>query len=118
MVVQRIESRKEVKANMQRVALQRGPLLYCVEAADNAGNTSTVVLPRNSVINTISGNVLSEKIIVLETMGNALNISTDGQTVQTLPVKITSIPYYTWSNRGKGQMQVWLPEKIVSVKVN
>ena len=118
MVVQRIESRKEVKANMQRVALQRGPLLYCVEAADNAGNTSTVVLPRNSVINTISGNVLSEKIIALETMGNALNISTDGQTVQTLPVKITSIPYYTWSNRGKGQMQVWLPEKIVSVKVN
>jgi len=118
MAVQRIESRKEVKANIQRVALQRGPLLYCVEAADNAGNASTVVLPRNSIINTIPGNVLTEKIIALETMGTALDISADGQTVQTLPVKITSIPYYTWSNRGKGQMQVWLPEKIVSVKVN
>jgi DUF1680 family protein len=118
MDVQRIESRLEVKANVQRVALQRGPLLYCVEAADNSGKASNIVLPTNGSISILEKEILSEKIVALEAKATVLDISADGQQAQTIPYKITAIPYYTWSNRGNGQMQVWLPVKILTLKVN
>jgi DUF1680 family protein len=38
--------------------------------------------------------------------------------VKTEKKKITAVPYYTWNNRGAGQMLVWLPERIVDVRVN
>jgi DUF1680 family protein len=118
MDIQRIESRLEVKANVQRVALQRGPLLYCVEAADNSGKASNILLPSKNGITTIGKEILTEKVVALEANGTLLDISADGQQAQTVPYKITAIPYYTWSNRGSGQMQVWLPVKILNVKLN
>ena len=118
MDVKRIESRLEVKANVQRVALQRGPLLYCVEAADNSGKATNIVLPTNGSISILEKEILSEKIVALEAKATVLDISADGQQAKTVPYKITAIPYYTWSNRGNGQMQVWLPVKILTLKVN
>ena len=118
MDIKRVTSRPEVKANIERVAIQRGPIIYCVEGADNTGRAMNIVLPKTAFLSAIPQTILSEKVISIQTEATVLSVSADGQHVQTEKKKITAIPYYTWNNRGPGQMLVWLPEKIVDVKVN
>ena len=47
-----------------------------------------------------------------------ITVGDDGVSLQTEKKKITAIPYYTWANRGRNEMQVWLPTKVTDVKIN
>jgi hypothetical protein len=49
---------------------------------------------------------------------NVAKVSSDGKSIVTVPQKMTAIPYYSWNNRGEGNMQVWLPTSIREVKIN
>jgi uncharacterized protein len=118
MDIKRVTSRTEVKANIERVAIQRGPIIYCVEAVDNEGRAVNIVLSKKAVLSTIPQTILTEKVVSIQADATVLGISADGENVQAKKMKITAVPYYTWSNRGPGQMLVWLPEKILDVKVN
>ncbi len=118
MDIKRVTSRPEVKANSERVALQRGPIIYCVEGIDNTGRAMNIVLPKTADLSTIAQTILTEKVVSIQTEATVLTVSADGETVHTEKKKITAVPYYTWNNRGAGQMLVWLPEKIIDVKVN
>jgi DUF1680 family protein len=118
MPVRMIESRGELKFNNNRVALQRGPLIYCVEGADNDGKAWNLIVPANSTFNTVKSTVLSENIIALQGQLPVVNVSGDGTSLQTSTKTITAIPYYSWCNRGSNQMQVWLPTKISDIKIN
>ena len=118
MDIKRVTSRIEVKANIERVAIQRGPIIYCVEGVDNTGRAVNIVLPKTAVLSATPQTILSEKVISIQTEATVLAVSADGQNVQAEKKKITAVPYYTWNNRGPGQMLVWLPEKIIDVKVN
>jgi DUF1680 family protein len=111
MEIKRVVSRPEVKADSGRVAIQRGPLIYCIEGADNNGKAWNVILPINAVLSTVPYTVVSEPVIAIQSELPTISVATDGLSVQTENKKITAIPYYTWSNRGQGPMQVWLPEK-------
>ena len=53
----------------------------------------------------------------LEANAPAIKVSADGLSVKTENKKIVAIPYFTWANRGAGQMQVWVPRKIMEVRV-
>lgn len=118
MPVRMIESRGELKFNNNRVALQRGPLIYCVEGADNDGKAWNLIVPANTTFNTVKSTVLSENIIALQGQLPVVNVSGDGTSLQTTTKTITAIPYYSWCNRGSNQMQVWLPTKISDIKIN
>ncbi len=118
MDIKRVTSRPEVKANCERVALQRGPIIYCVEGIDNTGRALNIVLPKAADLSTIAQTILTEKVVSIQAEATVLTVSADGETVHTEKKKITAVPYYTWNNRGAGQMLVWLPEKITDVKVN
>ena len=118
MEIRKIQSRKEVEANQDRIALQRGPLVYCVEGADNGGKAWNIVVPENSSFDVIEYNVLEEKVMAIQGEVNVLTVGDDGKSVLTQKQKITAIPYYTWANRGANEMQVWLPTKVKEVKVN
>jgi hypothetical protein len=118
MEIKRVVSRPEVSANEGRVALQRGPLVYCVESPDNNGQAWNLLLPQQTQLSTTQLNVLTEPVIAIRGETPALAVSPDGMTVQTERKTFTAIPYYTWSNRGQSQMQVWLPQKIKDVKIN
>jgi DUF1680 family protein len=48
----------------------------------------------------------------------AIAVSSDGSQVQTKEKRITAIPYYAWANRGKNEMQVWLPTSFQNIKIN
>jgi DUF1680 family protein len=118
MDIKRVASRPEVKSNIERVAIQRGPMIYCVEGTDNAGRTVNIVLPKSSALTTTKQMVLNEPVISIQGEATVLTVSANGDDVKTEKRKITAVPYYTWNNRGAGQMLVWLPERILDVKVN
>lgn len=118
MEIKKIISRDELKQNNDRVALQRGPLIYCFEGADNNGKAWNIVLPDNTAFTAENFTIKNEKVIALNATLPVLNINTDGTSVTTNQQKVTAIPYYTWCNRGSNAMQVWLPTKIKDVKIN
>ena len=117
MEVRQVKARKEVKADEDRIALQRGPLVYCVEGADNAGEVWNLLVPENATFGIQNGRILDEPIVSIQ--ANLLKVegSSDGLNVQTKPQLVNAIPYYTWANRGKGPMQVWMPSKIRNIRI-
>jgi uncharacterized protein len=118
MEVKRIVSRPETKQAEGRVALQRGPLVYCVEGADNGGQAWNLILPDKTNFQTTHQKDLLEGVTTIEFEAPTVQIDADGQSVKTEVKKIIAIPYYAWCNRGQNPMQVWLPRKIQDVKVN
>jgi DUF1680 family protein len=118
MPVERVSSREELKQDKDRVALQRGPLVYCVEGADNNGRAWNLVFPDNATVSTTNYKVVDEPVVALQASVPVLSTSADGRSVTTSAQRITAIPYYTWCNRGSNPMQVWMPVKINDVKIN
>jgi len=98
--------------------LQRGPLVYCVEGADNGGQAWNLVLPDAAAVATGEETILTEKVVTLQAVTPVLTVGADGYSVSTEQKRITAIPYYAWCNRGSNPMQVWLPRKISDIKVN
>ncbi|MEP6748710.1 MAG: beta-L-arabinofuranosidase domain-containing protein [Bacteroidota bacterium] len=118
MNVKRVVSREDLKQDKDRVALQRGPLVYCVEGADNNGKAWNILFPANTTVTTASYKILDEPVIALQADVPVITMGADAASLLTEIKKITAIPYYTWCNRGSNQMQVWLPVKINDVKLN
>lgn len=117
MEVQKLVSREEVAANMDRIAIQRGPLVYCVEGADNNGKAWNILVPKNTTFNVVEYQVLDEKVMAVQADMMVMTGSEDGMNLVSETKKVTAIPYYTWANRGQNEMQVWLPTKIQEVKI-
>ena len=118
MDIKKVVSREEIKANNDRIALQRGPLVYCIEGTDNSGKAWNIIFPENTVIEEKEYSVLNEKVIALSAKVPTIVISDDGNSLETITREVIAIPYYTWCNRGSNPMQVWMPEKIKDIKVN
>jgi DUF1680 family protein len=105
----RMVANQNVKSNVGRVALQRGPLVYCLEWPDNRDvRVRSLMVPDSAKLST----VLLRKVLggVMGITGDAQMIARDdsGQITRT-PTTFTAIPYYGWANRGRGEMIVWIP---------
>ena len=118
MPVRQVVSRREVKADQDRVALQRGPLVYCVEGVDNKGLAWNIVVPSNATFTTQPQQILDEPVIGIQAKVSIIEPAPDGQSVQVSPRAMTAIPYYTWANRGSSPMQVWLPRRIRTISIS
>lgn len=117
MPVRRIVALDEVKEDLNRVALQRGPLVYCFEHVDNDGKAMNIVIPDNIMFTAEFKPDLLNGIVVLQAEAPIATVSADGLNISIVNKKITAIPFYSWANRGEGQMQVWVPRKITSVRL-
>jgi len=113
-----VTAREELKQDNNRIAIQRGPIVYCIEGADNNGKAWNVIIPENTKFETIDYKVLDESVKALTAEVLVITVGEDGLSLKTEKKKIIAIPYYTWANRGKNEMQVWLPTKITDVKLN
>jgi DUF1680 family protein len=118
MEVRKISARKELVDNNYRMALQRGPIVYCVEGADNNGKAWNIFSPVTASFETENFNVLDEKVVSLVSTLPVLQIGADEQSTKTVSQKVRAIPYYTWCNRGSNPMQVWLPTVYKDIKIN
>lgn len=108
----------DVQSDQERIALQRGPFVYCVEGADNPEGVWNLTLPMGTEFTTTDYKVLDEQVIALQAEVPAATASADGNSIVMEKRTITAIPYYTWANRGANAMQIWLPAKVREVKVN
>jgi DUF1680 family protein len=99
MPVERVRADKAVADDTGRVAFQRGPLIYCAEWKDNGGRVSDLAFPESTTWQPRVRPDLLQGVTVLQ--GRGLRNGT--------PVDVTLIPYYSWANRGKGEMQIWFP---------
>ena len=118
MEVQKVIAKDSLKQDNNRIAIQRGPLVYCIEGADNNNKAWNIVVPENTTFTPTAYKVLDEQVIALQAELPVLLVSEDGAEVKTEKRKIIAIPYYTWANRGKNEMQLWLPTKISNIKIN
>jgi hypothetical protein len=105
MPVKRVKADPRVEANKGRVALQRGPIVYALEAVDNNGRLSHLSLPGDSELTSEHRGDLLGGVTVIK--GKALARTVGGGTE---PVEFTAIPYYAWDHRKAGEMMVWIPE--------
>ncbi|WP_431213491.1 hypothetical protein ACQ86N_00730 [Puia sp. P3] len=103
-----VAARPEVRQDSDRVALQYGPILYCVESADNGG-VWDFVLPRNARFTTDFDASLLGGVNKIGFDAVGAQVSADGQSLSSVERRMTAIPYCTWGNRGADAMQVWLP---------
>ena len=117
MPVRKIVAIDEIKDDRNRVALQRGPLVYCFEHIDNNGKAMNFVIPDNITFTAEFKPDLLNGVVVLQAEVPIASVSADGLFVSSVNRKITAIPYYSWANRGEGQMQVWVPRKITEVRL-
>ncbi len=115
MEVRRVTANEKVKDDIGKVALQRGPLMYCAEWPDNNGRTSNIILPASTVFTTEYQPSLLNGVMLLKADVNALMIKDDR--VNTVKQSFVAIPYYAWANRGKGEMMLWFPEKIKDLDI-
>lgn len=109
-----VRAHKEVKADAGRIAVERGPIVYCAEWADNEFELSHVILNRKPEFETVSKLNFFHGVNELTTQAQVLEDGEDGK-ICTKDVTLTLIPYYAWAHRGVGKMMVWLPFQFCQV---
>ncbi len=117
MNVRRVIAIDSIKEDRNKVALQRGPLMYCIEAKDNEGKAMNIILPDNVKLTSNYNANLLNGVVTITGEAPAAKANADGTSVVMTQQKFTAIPYYAWANRGENEMQVWIPRKINEVKV-
>jgi len=117
MTVEKIISNEKVVHNKGKVALQFGPLIYCFESPDNSGATSNLIVPKNTSFTPAYQSSLLNGVMTLQGNGLAVLVDPDKNTVTTKAQTITAIPYYSWAHRGKGEMTVWMPQKVSGIEI-
>lgn len=121
MAVRNVYADPHVTADLGRIALQRGPLVYCFEEMDNDGPLETLVLPRSATMETrfepdllggivtISGSALRVKQTMTGFLPDLAGLY-GMHTPQANRVRFKAVPYYAWDNRTSGDMAVWMRE--------
>jgi DUF1680 family protein len=110
MPVERVHADPHVKADVGRVALQRGPVVFCLEGVDNGGHVRNLSLPAHAKLTARFEKGLLGGVEVVSGTARSAARGRDGQP-STRGVQFRAVPYYAWDNRAPGEMIVWLPEK-------
>jgi DUF1680 family protein len=106
MPVRRVLANEAVKSDIGRVAVERGPFVYCAEGIDNGGRAAGLVLNDDAVLAAIPKRDLLNGLTVVTGPAEAMEVK-GGKTVAR-PQTLTLIPYYAWAHRGRGEMTVWI----------
>jgi DUF1680 family protein len=110
MPVRRVAANEQVAADRGRVALQRGPIVYCAEWPDNpGGRVRNLLLPDSAKLVAEFRPGLLNGVTVIKSRSMALSFDAQGNVLKN-EQDFTAIPYYAWANRGRGEMIVWIPD--------
>lgn len=104
MQIRVIKCSNRVRANVGRVAVTRGPFVYCMEQADNAENLQMLRLGENPKLKCEGDEIIADGFREQEDTELYCGYSAPELT----PVKIRLIPYYRWGNRGENEMSVYI----------
>ena len=106
-----VRANNKVAADRGKVAIERGPLVYCAEHPDNNFDIMGALINQEPQFTLGKGEVAGTPITTLITDAQTLNFSKQGK-LETQDQTLTLIPYYAWCHRGSGKMRVWLPQDL------
>ncbi|APR32648.1 hypothetical protein BTW28_17640 [Citrobacter freundii] len=118
MPVRRVYANPLVRHAAGKVAIQRGPLVYCLEEADNGAQLHNLSLPKASAFREVQGVGLLKGKVLLQAEGVRVLTAHEDKPLysfdnrQTAVEKqtLTFIPWFSWANRGEGEMRIWVDE--------
>ncbi len=117
MPVERALPHREIRQAAGQVALQRGPLIYCLEEADNGPRLANVCIPSTAELQAVFDDDLFGGVAAIEGDGLRIELSPDNSALyrfhsreqfEETAFRFRAIPYYLWANREPGEMRVWL----------
>jgi DUF1680 family protein len=110
MPVRTIIADERVNEDNCKIAVQRGPVIYCAEWPDNnTGNVLNLIIKPNAMFTAEFEPALLDGTEVIRTSGSQTKSNPDGSIETLAEEPVTLIPYALWNNRGAGQMVVWFP---------
>jgi hypothetical protein len=117
MPVQRLVAHDSVGADRGRVALQRGPIVFCAEWPDQPdGHVRHLMLDDAVDLQTEFVADLLHGVQIIRGSAVSYRVGKDDQTIEKTTQEFRAIPYYAWAHRGNGEMAVWLAREESAVK--
>ncbi len=116
MKIKRVKAHPSVRANMGKIAVQRGPVVYCLEEVDNGPNLHEIVLSNKSKLKAEFDDNLLGGIMTINAGAERYDPTWSEELYRAdikskyRSVNIKFIPYYVWANRTPGEMIVWVNE--------
>lgn len=114
MPAHKVIAHENVEADRDRISIERGPIVYCIEGADHPeGRVRNLVVSPDVKLETAYRKELLSGVQVIT--GDAFLVGRKGggdEPEIKEKVQFTAIPYFSWCNRGANEMMVWLPTKI------
>ena len=104
-----VKANDKVEADRGRIAVERGPLVYCAETADNQYDIFRFVMPKQPQFTVNDAPQLLNGIETISVKGTYLKTDDQGS-ILSKPAQLKLIPYYAWNHRGVGKMLVWIPQ--------
>lgn len=116
MPVRLVEADEKVREDAGKVALLRGPVVYCLEEVDNGKNLHLLEVDPEAQVQVLDGEICGNSVKVVKTKGYRVadTAKKDGELYhvykkkERTPVELRFVPYYTWANRGENEMEVWV----------
>jgi DUF1680 family protein len=105
MPIRRVAADPKVKDDIGRTAIERGPVVYCFEGADNPKGVANLILPPDAKLQSEYHDDLLGGIVTISGRGQ---LRRDDKKIEDIDV--VAIPYYVWAHRGKNEMAVWIPQ--------
>jgi hypothetical protein len=115
--VERVRANPNVRATAGKVAICRGPIVYCLEEVDNGPNLAQIALPKEAKLTVEFEDQTLGGVAVIRGVGLRSEGSSWGDDLynsaecEERKIPIRAVPYYTWGNRGLGEMAVWIRER-------
>ncbi|MCW6511572.1 glycoside hydrolase family 127 protein [Lichenifustis flavocetrariae] len=115
MSVRRLHANPRIGVDQGRVALMRGPLVYCLEGADNGNTLNAVILSPNSSFRCEAVAELGDAVMLVTE--SVREVTADPRALYTVaaperaPTATRAVPYYAWDNRAPGEMLVWVRQE-------
>lgn len=111
MEVRTVKANGKVEADRGRMAVERGPIVYCAEWLDNSFNVLSLLMNQHPQFEVVERPDLLYGLNQIKTPVQTLEYDEQGRLV-VKDQELTLIPYYAWAHRGPGNMAVWLPSEV------
>ena len=114
MPVEHVEAHPRAADNPGKLAIQRGPLIYCLEQRDQEAPVTSIALPRDAKLEPLRDTGALGGMVALRGTGFTSAPAEWGSNLYRFAeppraVTVTAIPYFAWDNREAGPMEAWIP---------
>ena len=117
METEKVLANINVKDDRGRLALQRGPLVYCLEGPDNVeGSVQNISIKKETTSTTTYQPELLNGVYTINLTGSSYKKQLNSDELLETQQEVKAIPYYAWANRGSSEMTVWIPYEASAIR--